>query len=361
MERRFRPREIFVTKKTARIPLTGETVSQFPDAEVTEVDRVTDLRSRIPPSRTEAIGWGKHVLVINDTRAEFVSQFTNPDPGSVCPRFWKFVAAMNCPLNCHMCYLQLTYRELWPWVNVYTDIPGILHQVDKAVDKHASPDRPLVLNTGELADSIKTLGIVPGLHQELVEHFAALDAARLLLLTKSAEVSHLLDLDHSTHTIMSWSINCQAVVEGVEWDTASLDDRLLAAGICQEAGYPVRLRYDPLIPIEGWREQYADMVERTFMVVRPERVTLGSYRVQGGLPAIIAVRSPDSAILELELEREGKRGRYPHAVRREMYEFVIGEIRRHDPRVPISICKETHRMWADLKPQLTSRACNCLP
>jgi len=297
---------------------------------------------------------------------KFVEPFVNSDPDSVCPTFLKLTPATHCPFDCQFCFLQGTYRTLRPGVCLYTDLPGMLRDIDGAIMRRDLCQRPrdrkpLVFNAGEMCDSLATLGLMPGLLPELVNHFSEPGYDKLLLLTKSARTGQLLDLDHRGSTIVAWSLNCNRVIQEVELGAASLDERLGAARACQEAGYPVRFRFDPLVAIDIWEEQYSEMVERTLATVVPERITLGSYRLLGNLDRIIEQRFPDSTLLNQELERDGKRLRYPHELRRRMYEFVIGEIRKHDDTTPVSICKETPRMWADLKQHLTPRACNCLP
>ena len=199
--------------------------------------------------------------------------------------------------------------------------------------------------------------------EQLVKFFGSVGNDKLLLLTKSARIDELLGPEHGGNTILAWSLNCERVVREVELGTASLHERLTAARACQEAGYPLRFRFDPLIWVADWEQEYSDMVQRTLQAVQPQRITLGSFRMLNSLRSIIEARFPDSLLLQQRLEKDqgGKRWRYPHGIRRQMYEFVIAQIRQHDARVPISICKESPRMWSELKGELTPRACNCLP
>ena len=54
--------------------------------------------------------------------------------------------------------------------------------------------------------------------------------------------------------------------------------RIEAAKELSEAGYEVRIRIDPMVPIENWREHYLELLEIVFDKFIPERITLGSLR-----------------------------------------------------------------------------------
>ena len=366
MERDFSPEEIFVAKEAAKNELAAEIIGEYREAKVNRVKSVLEIRAPTL-GLAEGMEWGKRILVISHSR-KFVEKFRNDDPGAVCPTFHKLTPATHCPFYCQFCFLQGTYRTLRPWVCVYTDLAKMFRGIALATMYRYllgkdEGDPGLVFNSGEMCDSLATLSIVPGLLRQLVEFFGSLGDDKLLLLTKSAKVDELLGPEHGGNTIVAWSLNCDRVVEEVELGAASLDERLAAAQACQEAEYPIRFRFDPLICVAGWKQEYSDMVERTLQAVQPERITLGSFRLLNSLRSIIQDRFPDSLLLEQPLEKDqgGKRWRYPHRITRQMYESVIEQIRHHNATVPISICKESPRMWSELKQYLTPRACNCLP
>jgi hypothetical protein len=56
---------------------------------------------------------------------------------------------------------------------------------------------------------------------------------------------------------------------------------------------------------------------------------------------------------------------FPHELRREIFRYYLGEIRRLSPHTPVSLCMETEDMWADLSAELGMEpedyACCCGP
>ena len=75
--------------------------------------------------------------------------------------------------------------------------------------------------------------------------------------TKFAAVGGLVGIDHAGRTRVRFSVNAAAVSRDFEGGTATLAQRLGALRRMAQAGYPVGLTIAPIMPVEGWREQYA--------------------------------------------------------------------------------------------------------
>jgi spore photoproduct lyase len=54
--------------------------------------------------------------------------------------------------------------------------------------------------------------------------------------------------------------------------------RIEAAKKVYQAGYEIRIRIDPMVPIDNWKESYQELLDFIFENLTPERVTLGSLR-----------------------------------------------------------------------------------
>jgi len=63
---------------------------------------------------------------------------------------------------------------------------------------------PTAFYLGKLQDGL-TLDPLTGYSRQIIPFFADHPTARLTLLTKSADVSNLVDLDHREHAILSWT------------------------------------------------------------------------------------------------------------------------------------------------------------
>ncbi|HID19277.1 TPA: hypothetical protein EYP27_07045 [Candidatus Bathyarchaeota archaeon] len=277
-------------------------------------------------------------------RSPFIRLFREHSGKVLCPSFWLLAWANGCPCHCAYCYLQGTFKgNTNP--TVFSNIEDMLHEVSRWLRDHRSPK---LLNTGELCDS---LAITDRVMRLLIPIFGRQSRHKLLLLTKSDMVEGIMELPHNGQTIVSFSLNPPAVSSLFEPDAPSPDRRLKAAWKCLEAGYKVRIRIDPMIPVKGWEDAYGKLAEKV-AELKPERVTLGCLRL---FPAVKAFSRRNEAIFKYALERTPDgRFRPPERIRIEMYRFMILRL----GGLEVGLCKETFNVHTVLR---LSARCNCLP
>jgi spore photoproduct lyase len=62
----------------------------------------------------------------------------------------------------------------------------------------------------------------------------------------------------------------------------ALNKRLAAAKSAAELGWPLRLSFDPVVPVSEWEREYADLIRMTFEEIEPDLVrdiTVGPFRL----------------------------------------------------------------------------------
>jgi len=96
------------------------------------------------------------------------------------------------------------------------------------------------------------------------------------MLTKSDNVDSILDIPHNDCTIIAWSMNNEMVSRKFEIGAPPFKLRLNAAFKVQKAGYQLRIRLDPIVPFEGWRDAYSETIKQIFSKISLERITLGT-------------------------------------------------------------------------------------
>ena len=204
-----------------------------------------------------------------------------------------------------------------------------------------------------------------GACQVFGDYFASLDDRYLLLHTSSANTDHLLDLGHQEHTIVLWSLTSETVSREIEANSGTTQERIEAARKCQEAGYTVRFKFKPIVPVVNWRDECADMIEKVFASTQPDVL---SMCVLMWMKAEEFDRLFDASMFDPEHVKalhdsaDAMRGRacgpFPDDVRAEIYGFFIDEIRKHNPSVPLSLSTETKELWDLLGPRLGFTAHN---
>jgi len=298
------------------------------------------------------------VLLLRNRTSPFIEQFQHPI--GRCAKFYKLTAYNNCNFWCEYCYLYLTFRTM-PISTHFVNYDKMLKEIVN-FDRADIPDMLRILNLGELCDPLAVEDIT-GFAEELIS-FAAEETqkTRLLFLTKSDCVDSLLNLKHKNKVIASFSVNTDMVYKQLEHRAASPVSRLIAAKKLQEAGYEVRLRIDPVILYSTWKKDYAELVEKIFTCVKPERITIGEYRPSKGLATHISARFPGSSLLKVTsgLISDGTKLRYPDEHRLAMFKTIIDAIKKHDKKVKIALCKEDIKIWKNLNMQINGLYCNCL-
>ena len=319
------------------------------------VDKVPGANSK---KGMEKLNAERGVLLLRDRSSPFIEQFQHPI--GRCAKFYKLTAYNNCNFWCEYCYLYLTFRTQ-PISTHFINYEKMYAEIEK-FDKARIPKSLKVLNLGELADPLG-VDYITGFAKQIISFMPEhAPGTRLLFLTKSDCVDEILKLNHGEQSIISFSVNTEKVFQELEHRTASPESRLRAAEKVQQAGYEVRLRIDPVIFYSTWEKDYIELVDKIFQFVRPTRITIGEYRPSNGLASHIGLRFPDSPLLRINksLVREGGKLRYPEDQRVKMFRTIVEEIRKNDPTIDISLCKEPSPIWKAAGLNVKGLSCNCV-
>jgi len=373
----WKPREIIINRKVEHDPVTSRIRSLCTDIPTKFID---DSKSKTvvsasdilvgPETMLEKVLAGKQILHITSA-GPAVDTFTMPDERMMCPEFERLKLASNgCFYQCDWCYLKLTYRAAFPFITVHTEYDKIQEQLRKRL---AKTTEKVIFNSGELADSL-AMEHLTGAAREFIPWFAQTENGYLYMLTKSDNVDDILDLGHNGHTIVAWSMNNSEVSRRFEIGAPTFERRLRAARKVQEAGYPVRIRIDPIVPGPGWREAYAETVEKIFDEVSPERVTLGTLRFEEGFykmrNSIFSTREELRDMVEgmepmfsprsVPGRKRPAVGKYsfPASERVEIFQHLMGEIRKRSD-CTIALCKEDRTIWEAVGLNLSRCSCVC--
>jgi spore photoproduct lyase len=195
-----------------------------------------------------------------------------------------------------------------------------------------------------------------GASRLFVDYFAGKPHRYLMLYTKSDNVDHLLDLDHRGKTVVCWTLSCGKAAEIYERGAPTTEDRIEAARKCQEAGYRVRFRFSPIVPIENWKDENARMIEELFSKVQPDIIcieTLTHMSVAQLERSMIPENLDQDILSQMDEGMSGDScGPFPHEVREGIYRFFIRKIREVSSETPVVTCLETPEMWEALGDEL---------
>lgn len=189
---------------------------------------------------------------------------------------YYFSHMLNCPYDCRYCFLQGMYRSAHHVLFVnYEDFQAAL---DKKIQEHQG--QTSFFFSGYDCDSL-ALESVTGFAQEFLPFFAERPDAYLELRTKSAETRCLLEREAMPNCVVAYSLSPHDVAEAVEHKTPPLRRRLAAIKTLAERGWPIGLRFDPLIDHKNFEAGFKELLQQVFEHVLAEQlhsVTLGPLR-----------------------------------------------------------------------------------
>jgi len=271
-----------------------------------------------------------------------------------CPHFLELKWAYGCPFDCAWCFLKGTLRLLdtktKPVVKEYCKIQRHLESFFENDGQSAE-----LLNAGELADSLMMENTDSPFSRFIIPIFEEQEKHKVLFLTKSTSIKNLVRIKNHEQVIVSFSLNAFSVAR--KWERApSVEKRLEAAKILSELSYETRVRIDPIVPIENWREEYTELIDSIFDEFVPERITLGSLR---GLQSTIN-NAKDRSWVDFMKERSNWGKKVAFETRYLIYSMIIEYLRSTYNYSRVALCKETIEMWDKLGMDFRTIQCNCL-
>ncbi len=272
----------------------------------------------------------------------------------ICPHFLELKWAYGCPFDCSWCYLKGTFRFRPEGIKpVVKDPDKVKLHVQTFLNEVKEPE---ILNTGEIADSLMMENGSNAFSRFIIPLFESQDKHKVLFLTKSSNIKNLLGIYPHNQVIMSWTLNALPVAELWEKRTPKVMDRIKTAEALYNAGYEIRLRIDPMVPIDAWENLYQDLIDAVLTKFRPERITFGSLR---GLQSTINGTKDTSWVHFLtETSNWGKKIEF--TTRLKMYENIISYLHKKYKYNKVALCKETKALWQKLGLDYKTIRCNCV-
>ncbi|MEJ5914445.1 SPL family radical SAM protein [Pseudokineococcus sp. 1T1Z-3] len=263
--RRWRPRRVYVTRSAAELPHGRRILARLEAAGVGDVEL---LRSdRLPPLRGE--DERSTYALAKQTLAVVVAPPSKRRPQPIPPSAdWRVDLAEGCPAHCQYCYLAGSLGGP-PITRVYANLEevldGVAPHVGTGTVTSASQDRRDEGTTFETSCYTDPLAIehVTGSLSQAISYVGTRDwggPVQMRFTTKFDDVEPLMALPHHGRTRVRLSVNASGV-QRFEGGTARMPQRVAALRALALAGYPVGLTIAPIMPVEGWREQYGALLD----------------------------------------------------------------------------------------------------
>lgn len=323
------PEIVYIDARVRGLPVTQFIVSQLTDV-ATEI--IPDLRTLQPPAdaRQARSRW---VL----TQAPKPLTHVVAQEGNALHVETDFVT--NTPYECSYSPLP-RHGDQCPFLTIFVNIEAALAELgQRAAGASASQ---LIVRSGTYGDAL-ALDHITRFTASLIPFFAYTPNAQLELWTRTANIAHLLTLEHRGRTSIVFAVTPEPLIASEERGTALLYERLAAARCLADHGYPIIFSIDPIIQCDDWELRYDMLIEQLFTHVPAEslaRIELSCLHYPRGLADRASERFPESRIFLGELVPVNGSYRYFRPVRQQMYDHLRELIHRHAEQLPVQIVQE---------------------
>lgn len=207
---------------------------------------------------------------------------------------------MNCPFDCEYCYLQGMYASAH--IVIFVNLEDFFEQIRALLKQH-----PVYLCISYDTDLL-ALERMTGFIQEYLDFAMQQETLTTELRTKSA--SRIVRPDHLTSEaasrfILAYTLSPDYVAAHYEHHTAPLSARLKAAIAAHEAGFPLRLCFDPMLRFPGYEKIYTDFfstVKDALAGIPILDASVGVFRISDAYLKQMRRHRPDSPVLSYPFE-----------------------------------------------------------
>lgn len=279
-------------------------------------------------------------------RGDFWKNCPGTGNGYLCCGYQIITPALGCGMYCSYCVLQEYFQQQNQ--TVFSNF----HDLEREVHKKANSSNKVVrIGSGEFADSL-FLEHRYGFAKKIVTLFQPYRNILVELKTKSNQVTHLSGIKNPEKVVIGFSLNTQYNITTHELGTASLEERLTAARLCEKMGFWLAFHFDPIIWYQHWKSGYQEVVDRVFQKIHnPSRIawwSLGGFRTIPSLKARLRKYGRHLPLFSGEMiVGDDNKLRYFRPLRVAFYTVMKELIERYYPQITLYLCMENPEIWRE--------------
>lgn len=326
------PDKIYVEENILHHPFTKKILSKIDSAPIICVEDYKKIGQE--KSFTRRADEDKNSLALASKKGELIKSIGRMDHG----QFYLF-HEIDCKYDCEYCYLQYYFQTKVPVVFVNRD--EVLQKIEELLNSFENP----YFHVGEVCDAL-AFDDLTEFSTDIVELFSKHINGTIEFRTKSTNINNLISIDNPPENVIpSWTFSPQKIADMIEHKTPCFKERLEAARRCQESGYTVGVRLDPIIRVEGWENLYPKMIQELFARLDTKQIdyiSLGTPKHNKVLFETIKKRFPASPTIlgELFPSTDGKY-KYLKFQRVNIYKSMISWIREYAENIRIELSIES--------------------
>ncbi|MEM9406647.1 MAG: spore photoproduct lyase family protein [Acidobacteriota bacterium] len=292
-------RFVYVESEVLDHPRVTSILSRLPKAEVIEIDRFQEVFNR--RAQSFRLQKSQPTLILARKHEGFVLP-TPEGYGIGGARNFYFSHMMNCLYDCRYCFLQGMYRSAH--LVVFVNFEDYIDEIEATAAQ--STTEPSWFFSGYDCDSLAFDGVT-AFADAFLPALERIPRAHLELRTKSVQVGGLLRRDPHGRCVVAYSLSPESTAVELEHGAPSLARRLEALSRVQEHGWPIGLRFDPLVFTPDALDRYRGLFEQVADAIDVERVhsvSLGLFRLPQSFYRQLVRQYPEEELLARPMQTE---------------------------------------------------------
>lgn len=312
---------IFIEEAIAKHERTEEILSRFPRAHQIEISRYQEVFNK----RTQNFRIQKKnpALILARKHENFVL----PAPhgfGLGSTKNFYFSHMYNCLYDCRYCFLQGMYSS----ANylVFVNFEDFHRAIELTIETNQK--EKMTFFSGYDCDSL-AFEKVSGFVKETLPLIARYPEIELELRTKSVQLEPLISERPLQNCIVAFSLMPEELAQALDKKAPSIRRRITALQYLGEKGWPIGLRFDPLIYSHRWEDRYKNLVK---MIVENvplnsiHSVSYGPLRYPKKMFSEISKLYPEESLFSFPITENKGFVSYGEKIETEMSNYLVEEL-----------------------------------
>ena len=323
---------IYVETAARNHPRAVAILERFPRSEVVEIE---DYKNVFGRARQDFWKQKSSVnLILAMKKDNFLYPGNDLLQGNMLPNFFYNALVLNCPYDCHYCYLQ----GMYPGANIvaFVNLEDYFSAADDACRQRPCQDKPMHLAISYDTDLLGLEGKL-GYVREWIEWSRDREEILMEVRTKSAHVRTFRETRASRAVRIAWTLSPDPVCRKYETGAPALMRRIDALNAVASAGWRIAICIDPVLKIPDASNVYAEFAEqlgKNLPWKSIERIEIGVFRV--GTTFFKRMRKrPDTDLLHYPFEHDTSAVSYNRKERLELVKDVLEPLQNYTSREKI--------------------------